>query len=84
MTTVTAVKAREQFAELVNRTAYGKERVVLTKRGRRLVAMIPVEDLALLERFEKHLDLQAAEASLTEARKKGTISWEDLKAELGL
>jgi prevent-host-death family protein len=44
----TTTEAREMFSELVNRVAYGKERVVLTRRGKRLVAIVPAEDLETL------------------------------------
>lgn len=84
MTTITTVQARDQFADIVNRTAYGKERVVLTRRGRQLAAIIPIEDLLLLQELENTLDLEQAEAAIAEAKKKGTTPWEALKEELGL
>lgn len=37
--------ARAQLAELVNQVAYGGESVVLTRHGRRLVALVPVDSL---------------------------------------
>lgn len=42
---ISTVEARNQFADLINRVAYGKERVILTRRGKALVAMVPLEDL---------------------------------------
>ncbi|MGH6900810.1 MAG: type II toxin-antitoxin system Phd/YefM family antitoxin [Burkholderiales bacterium] len=48
--------ARDSFAEVVNRAAYGKERVVLTRRGKPLVAVVPIEDVALLEGLEDERD----------------------------
>lgn len=38
-------EARAQFSELVNRVGYGKERIVLTRHGRPLVALVPAEAL---------------------------------------
>jgi prevent-host-death family protein len=38
-------EARARFAELVNIVGYGKKRVVLTKHGKPLVALVPAEDL---------------------------------------
>ena len=46
--TMTTAKARDHFADLLNRTAYGKERVVLTRHGKPVVAVVPVEDLVLM------------------------------------
>ena len=60
--------ARTQFAEVVNRTAFGKERLVLTRRGKALAAIVPYEDLELLEALE-----DARDSALIHARR---IEWE--------
>lgn len=49
MTTFTMTKAEEDFAEAVNRVAYTKERILLEKHGKALVAVVPVKDVALLD-----------------------------------
>ena len=84
MATLSTVEAREQFADVITRAADDKERVVLTRDGREVVAVVPIEDLQLLEDMEDRFDAEAAEAALAEAKEKGTIPWETLKAELGL
>jgi len=56
MTTITTVKARESFSEVLNRSAYGKERIILTRRGKGFVAIVPLEDLALVEAAEDRQD----------------------------
>jgi prevent-host-death family protein len=81
---ITAKQARERFSDLVNRTAFAKERVVLTRNNRQMAAIVPVEDLELLELLEDYVDLQAVRKALREARKQGTRGWEEVKAELGL
>ena len=81
---VNTVNARAQFSEIINRAAFGKERVTLTRRGKEIVAVVPIEDVKLLEALEDRLDLEEARASLAEAKKKGTVSWEKIKKELGL
>jgi prevent-host-death family protein len=53
-----AAEARQDFAETVNRVAYGGERIVLHRRGRNLAALIPLEDLALLEELEDRQDAE--------------------------
>ena len=45
MIKMTTVEARENFAELVNQAAYGKNRVLLTRRGKALAAVISIQDL---------------------------------------
>ena len=81
---ITAAKARGNLAEVINTVAYGKERVVLTRRGKRVAAVIPVEDLEVLERIEDEIDLQEARKALADVRKRGTIPWEKIKKDLGL
>ena len=40
MSEVTTVDARRDFSDVLNRVAYGHERMVLTRRGKRLVAVV--------------------------------------------
>ena len=81
MSKITAVNARQQFADIINRSAYAKERIVLTRRGKDLAAVVPIEDLKLLEEIEDRIDLEAARKALKES---GSIPWEKVKAELEL
>ena len=82
MTRVPASQAREKFAELVNEVAFGHQRVVLHRHGKDIVAMIPVEDLELLEELEDRMDVAAAKRALAE--KAARVPWNKAKAELGL
>ena len=81
---VSTVDARSQFSEIINRAAFGKERMILTRRGKEIVAVVPIEDVKLLEALEDRIDLEEARAALSESKKKGTVSWEKMKKELGL
>ncbi len=81
MKEISSADARNQFSEIINRAAYGKERVVLTRRGKQLVAVIPVEDLELLTRLEDRRDLAAARKAL---REEGSRPLKDVKSDLGL
>ena len=82
MTTITTVKARDQFADVVNRAAYGKERVVLTRRGKGLAAVVPIEDIEILEKLEDRIDLEDARRSLRKSGRKGTIPREKTRREV--
>ena len=84
MRKVSAAEARNDFAEIINQTSFGKERIVLTRRGRDLAALVPIEDLELLEQLEDRIDLDAARAALREVESDGTIAWEQIKANLSL
>lgn len=43
-------QARAELAELVSRVGYTGERILLTRHGKPLAALVPVEDLEALER----------------------------------
>ncbi len=61
---VGASEARIVFSELLSRVAYGRERVVIERRGRPLAAMIGIDELRLFERLlEEREDRLDAEAS---------------------
>ncbi|MEX2548061.1 MAG: type II toxin-antitoxin system Phd/YefM family antitoxin [Chloroflexota bacterium] len=72
------------FAELVNRAAYGHERVLVARRGRPIAAIVPIEDVEFLERMEDELDLKAALEALADPENAVPIPWEEVEAELGL
>jgi prevent-host-death family protein len=83
MATLSTAEAQEQFSELLRRVSSDKERIVLTRAGEELVAVVPIEDLALMESLEDRADIEEAREALREAQEKGTTSLADLKAELG-
>jgi len=84
MAELSVAEAREQFSEAINRAAYGKERIVVTRRGKRLVAIVPVEDMDFIREMEDHFDREELRRVRAEIGREGTIPWETLKAELGL
>jgi prevent-host-death family protein len=81
MSKLTASSARQNFSDMVNRAAYGRERIVVHRRDKPVAAVIPFEDLELLERLEEEIDLKAARESLKEP---GTIPWATVKKKLRL
>ena len=78
--------ARNNFAEIINRAAYGKERVVVKRRGKEIAAVVSLDDLRLLEEFEDFLDAEDARAAEAKAKAKGEVPvpWEKVKKRLGL
>jgi len=64
--TVTTAEARKKLAEIVNRVAYGKEPVILTRRGEEIAALISMEELELLQLIEDHIDIEDAKKALIE------------------
>lgn len=84
MTRLTTTEARKEFSAIVNRAAFGKERLVVHRRGKDLVAVVPVEDLILLESLEDALDLEDARKALADPKNRKRIPWERVKSKLGL
>jgi len=84
MISLSASEVRKEFAETLNRVAYKSERIALDRRGKPVAALVPIEDVELLERLEEELDLAEALAALSQTDGKGAISHEELKAKLGL
>jgi len=60
MNRMSTVEARDHLSDLINRVAYGKNRIVLTRRSQNVVAVVPLEDLELLEKLEDYIDLKEA------------------------
>jgi prevent-host-death family protein len=79
---IPASKARERLAEILNDVSGRGDRVILHRHGKDVAAVIPVDDLALLEALEDRYDVEAARAALAESDER--VAWSDLKKELGL
>lgn len=76
----TTSTARAQFADIVNRAEYAGERTILHRRSKPVAAVVPIEDLELIERYEDELDRRL----IRKARSEKSIPWEQAKKELGL
>ncbi len=77
-------EARSHLTDIVNGVAYGGKRIILTRKGKGMVAIIPLDDLRVLEAIEDEVDIEDAKKALRNIEKHGTISWEAAKRELGL
>jgi prevent-host-death family protein len=52
----TVLEAADKLAALIHRVAADKERVVMTGEGGETAALVPIEDLKLIEELEDHQD----------------------------
>jgi len=86
MTRIAASKAKDEFADTLERVVRKRERIVLRKGKKDVAALVPFEDLELLEELEDRMDVAAARKALAEAKKKGEqpIPWEKARKRLGL
>ncbi len=81
-TTITTADARKNFADIVNKVAYGNEPIVLTRRGQEIAALISMDELELLQQIEDHIDIEDAKKALAETGE--NISAQDFWKQLGL
>jgi prevent-host-death family protein len=74
-------KARQDFTNIANRVMYGDERICIEKNNKPIVAVVPIEDVEILEALEDKIDVEAAKAAL----KKGKfITLKTLAKQLGI
>jgi prevent-host-death family protein len=81
---VTTAEARKNLADLLNRVAYAKERVVVHRRGKEIAAIVPVEDLDMVDRVRALLARAEAAGAFEQLDRGDSISWTALKEDLGL
>ncbi len=84
---MTVSDARARLADVVDQARVEHDPVFLTRRGRRVAAVIDVEQLeALIAAAEDLADLRAVAEARDEMQRSGEvpIPWEDVKADLGL
>ena len=72
---------RANLADVINRVAYGGERIVLQRRGKRVLAVVSMEDLELLNALEDQADVKAAKKARKE---KGGVTLEQYRRKHGL
>ena len=65
--------ARRGLAEHINRVAYGNERIVFTRHGKGVVALVPVADAELLQRLEDQADIAVLRERLEHGDASGYI-----------
>lgn len=81
--TVSTAEAKEDFTDLINRVSHHNEHIVLTRRGKEVAALIPMQDLLLLQSVKNKNDLEEAVEALKESRNTGATSLEDVIDEIG-
>lgn len=81
--TVKVSDARAEFAELCERAAHG-ERVIISRRRKSRVALVPLEDLELIQSLEDELDLELAKQAHARASSDGTVTLEEVARDVGI
>ena len=81
-TTISTAEARKNFADVVNKVAYGKESIVLTRRGHEIAALVSIDELELLRQIEDYIDIEDAKKALAEPG--DNVSAKEVWKQLGL
>ncbi|AXH96591.1 type II toxin-antitoxin system Phd/YefM family antitoxin [Ornithinimicrobium avium] len=86
MREITVSDARARLADVVDAARIGHDPIYLTRRGRRVAAVIDANDLdGLIAAAEDLADIEAARAARAELDEGETaIPWDQVKADLGL
>lgn len=86
MVTVTSEAVRDNLGDLINRVAYGGERVMVTRRGKSIVGIISAKELELLESImdaiEDEIDIPLIKERMAEIERGEFVTLEQLKSEL--
>ncbi len=80
---ITSAEARRNLAKVLDRVAYGRERVVLSRRGRPEAVLVSLEDLLMLQQMDECVARDAVREAETAAAREDEISWEALEQEVG-
>jgi len=72
---IPVTQARAELADLINRVVYGGERVVVTRHGKPLVALVSAADLARLEELQEPAEDQVI-SSVSSVREVASASRE--------
>jgi prevent-host-death family protein len=75
-------EARDHLGELVSKAEHAHERIVLTRHGKAVAAVISIDDLRALEAVEDNADLAAAREALTSTEPR--VPHRDVLVEFGL
>jgi prevent-host-death family protein len=81
---VEITELRSSLSETINQVAYGKERVIITRHGKAVAVLVPIEDALFLEELEDRVDLETARAAMKAAEAEETVPWKQIKEGLGL
>lgn len=83
MKSISVTQARKDLGDIFGEVNYSKERIILTNRKKR-VAIVPFEDLEILQALEDAEDIAEAKSALKEYRENGiAISHKEMKKLLG-
>jgi len=65
-TKISTADVRKNFSNIVNRVSFGKESIILTRRGEEIAALVAMDELRLLQELEDRIDISDANKAIKE------------------
>jgi antitoxin Phd len=65
-TKISTADVRKNFSTIVNRVSFGKESIILTRRGEDIAALVAMDELRLLQELEDRIDIADAIKAIKE------------------
>ncbi|MEW6533031.1 MAG: type II toxin-antitoxin system Phd/YefM family antitoxin [Thermodesulfobacteriota bacterium] len=84
MPSTSATVEEDRISDLIDRVTVEGDRLVVLRGGKKVAAVVPLEDLVTLEELDDLLEEAEIEAAREEARTEGTVPLAEVKARLGL
>ena len=78
---ISVTKVRENLADIVGEVRFAHKRIKLSSNGKNIGAIVPLEDLELLEAIEDKVDIELAQGSL---KVEGSSTVDEVLEEFGL
>jgi len=63
---ISTADARKNLSNIVNRVSFGKEPIILTRRGEEIAALVGMDELKLLQEIEDRIDIADAIKAIKE------------------
>jgi prevent-host-death family protein len=87
MPNIPATIEERHISDAIERVSSENERLIVVREGKRIAAVVSLEDLEMLEELDDILDqadIPEIEAARKEAQEKGTLPLAEFMARLGL
>ena len=81
---ISIAELRSHLGDLVSRVSWKHDRIVITKHGKPVAALISASDMEKFEEVEDWNDIQAIRDGLEDVKKNGTIPLETVVREFAL
>lgn len=79
MKVISATSARRAWSRMISRVLHAGERIAICRNGRVVAALVPYEELELLQALVDEADIEEARAAIRSERGKPPAAWAEIK-----